>query len=268
MGQGPSQQLGEQVRKHLESINIFPVQENTCNLREKSDIMEQQKVVLHGMWMSPYVKRVELALKLKNIPFDYVEEDLTNKSELLLKYNPVYKKVPVLVHNGNPISESLVILEYIDETWKNGPKLLPEDPYKRAQARFWSKFIQDQLFETAIAILKSEGEAQQKAIKNMDEKLGLLEKAMKEYFPDGKPDVDEKNAGVLDIIFCTVFGAYKSHEEVLGIKSLDADKFPVLFSWLMAVTELQAVKEAAPPHEKVVQFLQFVRHSALTSTSA
>lgn len=105
----------------------------------------QNKVILHGTWASPYVKRVELALKLKGIPFDYVKEDLVNKSELLLKYNPVHKKVPVLVHNGNPISESIVIIEYIDETWKNGPKLLPEDSYKRAQVRFWSKFIQEQV---------------------------------------------------------------------------------------------------------------------------
>ncbi|KAG5019820.1 hypothetical protein JHK87_015675 [Glycine soja] len=96
---------------------------------------EQNKVILHGMWASPFVKRVELVLKLKGIPYDYLKEDLANKSELLLKYNPVYKKVPVFVHNRNTISESVVILQYIDETWTDdGPKLMPDDRYKRAQA--------------------------------------------------------------------------------------------------------------------------------------
>ncbi|KHN06984.1 Putative glutathione S-transferase [Glycine soja] len=52
-------------------------------------------------------------------------------ADLLLKYNPVYKKVPVFVHNEKPIAESLVIVEYIDETWKNNP-ILPSDPYQRA----------------------------------------------------------------------------------------------------------------------------------------
>ncbi|XWS60551.1 hypothetical protein CRYUN_Cryun07bG0045600 [Craigia yunnanensis] len=82
---------------------------------------EEMKVVLHGMWASPFSKRVELTLKLKGVPFEHVEEDLKNKSPQLLQYNPVYKKVPVLVPNENPIAESLIILECIDETWKNNP---------------------------------------------------------------------------------------------------------------------------------------------------
>lgn len=114
---------------------------------------EENKVILHGFWASPFAKRVELALKIKGIPYDYVEEDLMNKSSLLLEYNPVYKKVPVLVHNGKPIAESIVILEYIDETWKNGPSLLPKDPYKRAQVHFWASFIQQQVFKRKCCIM-------------------------------------------------------------------------------------------------------------------
>ncbi|KAF7838457.1 glutathione S-transferase U9-like [Senna tora] len=124
------------------------------------------------------------------------------------------------------------------------------------------------LFQAMIAVFKTEGEAQEKAINDMYEKLTLLENGMKDYFPDGKPCVDDNNAGLLDIIFCTVFGPYKVHEEVVGMQFIDSDKFPVLFSWLMAVVELQVAKELSPPHEKVVQLLQFIRHSALKSASA
>ncbi|MBA0792867.1 hypothetical protein Gohar_017328 [Gossypium harknessii] len=129
---------------------------------------KQNKVLLLGIWASPYTKRVELALKLKGISYEYVEEDMFNKSPLVFKYNPIHQRLPILVHNGNPIVESLVIIEYIDETWKNGPPILPADPYKKSQLRFWATFIhQSQLFETMVKVLKSDGEEQEKDINKM-----------------------------------------------------------------------------------------------------
>lgn len=109
----------------------------------------EEEVRLLGKWASPFSNRVDLALKLKGVPYKYSEEDLANKSADLLRYNPVHKKVPVLVHNGNPLPESLIIVEYIDETWKNNP-LLPRDPYERALARFWSKTLDDKVSNLAL----------------------------------------------------------------------------------------------------------------------
>ena len=89
---------------------------------------------------SPFVCRVKIVLSMKGIKYENIEEDLANKSTDLLKYNPVQKKVPVFVHSGNPIAESLVIMEYIDDVWKGVP-ILPQDPYEKALARFWAKSI-------------------------------------------------------------------------------------------------------------------------------
>lgn len=104
---------------------------------------------LLGYWASPYALRVKWALKLKGIQYQDVEEDLKNKSPMLLQYNPVRKQIPVLVHDGKPLAESLVIIEYIDEVWKQNP-LLPQDPYERAKARFWAKFADDKVTEEAV----------------------------------------------------------------------------------------------------------------------
>lgn len=100
------------------------------------------EVVLLDFNISMFGIRVRIALAEKGIKYEYKEEDLIhNKSPLLLQMNPVHKKIPVLIHNGKPICESLIIIEYIDQVWNDKAPLLPTDPYQRAQARFWAKFV-------------------------------------------------------------------------------------------------------------------------------
>jgi glutathione S-transferase len=101
---------------------------------------------LLGLWSSPFVTRAKLALQIKGLSYEYVEEDLGNKSELLLSSNPVHKVVPVLIHNGKPVCESSVIVQYIDDAFAGtGPSILAADPYQRAVARFWAAYLEDKV---------------------------------------------------------------------------------------------------------------------------
>ena len=50
----------------------------------------------------------------------------------------------MLIHFGKPIAETSVILEYIKEVWPQNP-LLPNDPFEKALAWFWTKFEKDKV---------------------------------------------------------------------------------------------------------------------------
>ena len=73
------------------------------------------------------------------------------------QYDPEYLKlnpkgvVPTLVANGQPIIESTLICEYLDETYPE-PSLVPDDPYGRSRMRLWSKAVDEGLFEGAVEL--------------------------------------------------------------------------------------------------------------------
>ena len=107
--------------------------------------MANNDVKLLGAWPSPFVMRPRIALNIKSVNYEFLEETLGSKSQLLLQSNPVHKKIPVLIHADKPISESLIIVEYIDEVWTSGPSILASDPYDRATERFWAAYVDEKV---------------------------------------------------------------------------------------------------------------------------
>ncbi|KAI3465982.1 hypothetical protein Pfo_022645 [Paulownia fortunei] len=119
------------------------------------------ELVLLSAFFSPFGMRVKIALAEKGVEYESRDENLYNKSPILLEMNPVHKKIPVLIHNGKPICESLIIVEYIDEVWKDRSPLLPSDPYLRAQARLWADFLDKKVSEAGRRIWLAKGEEQE-----------------------------------------------------------------------------------------------------------
>ncbi|KAI7736374.1 hypothetical protein M8C21_023679 [Ambrosia artemisiifolia] len=204
-------------------------------------------VKLLGIWQSPFVLRVKLALSLKGVEYEYIEDDILNKSSMLLQYNPVYKKVPVLVHNGKPMAESLVILEYIDEIWKNHP-LLPEDPFQKARSRFWAKFVDDKFVPMIIRMLRITSDQKDNAAKETREILKTLEGSL----DPNKPFPEDKSLSFMDIEIVWVGYYTQMLEKMLDVKLLDDENTPLLNTWFRVVLNLQVIKECLPPFDKLV----------------
>jgi glutathione S-transferase len=89
------------------------------------------------------------------LDYENIEENLSSKSDLLLQSNPIYKKIPVLIHEGKAICDSAIIVQYIDEVWKNNgtPSILPSNAYDKAIARFWVSYIDDKVFILMFILL-------------------------------------------------------------------------------------------------------------------
>ncbi|XVF85929.1 hypothetical protein PTKIN_Ptkin17bG0157200 [Pterospermum kingtungense] len=190
---------------------------------------EQSEVVLIGTWPSAFCTRVRLALEVKGIPYKYIEEDLENKSDLLLQCNPVHKKVPVLVHNGKPIAESLITFVVDVHENVSGYQIMPG----------------------TLPIILSEGKEREKAIEEYQELIKVFEEGIDKDFSAKSPFINGDSLGFLDIVVGTVACNYKAlHEEVAVI--LEPEKHPSFFSWVTALKEHPLVQQVLPPHNKLV----------------
>jgi len=89
--------------------------------------------VLYHAPLSPFCRKVRLSLSEKRLDTDLQDERYWEKSQDLLRRNPV-GKVPVLRIDGLVMSESQAICEYLEEVYPT-PALMPQDPRERYEVR-------------------------------------------------------------------------------------------------------------------------------------
>lgn len=94
--------------------------------------------ILYGNAGSSCTARLRIALNLKGIKYDAQSVDVRMSVEYQ-KLNP-QRLVPLYVTKEASISQSVAILEYLDET-AQGPALLPKDARGRARVRSIAQFI-------------------------------------------------------------------------------------------------------------------------------
>ncbi|PBB25944.1 MULTISPECIES: maleylacetoacetate isomerase [unclassified Mesorhizobium] len=100
-------------------------------------------IVLHNYYRSSTSYRVRIALEMKGLSYDYVPHHLRHGEHLEPAYLAVNPQglVPALVLDGGTLlTQSLAIIEYLDEI-QPAPPLLPKDPLGRARVRMLAQMI-------------------------------------------------------------------------------------------------------------------------------
>nr|WP_312953233.1 maleylacetoacetate isomerase [Stenotrophomonas pavanii] len=101
-------------------------------------------IVLYTYWRSSAAYRVRIGLELKGLawearPVHLVRDGGEQHRDAYRALNP-QQQVPTLLHEGHVLTQSLAILEYLDERFPQVP-LLPADAAGRARVRALAQLV-------------------------------------------------------------------------------------------------------------------------------
>lgn len=88
---------------------------------------------LVGSRTSPYVRKIRVLLAEKNLPFDFVEENVWSADTKVPQFNPLTKVPALVLDDGECFYDSPVIAEYLDTL--PGPRFMPPVGLERVRVR-------------------------------------------------------------------------------------------------------------------------------------
>ncbi len=104
---------------------------------------------LIGSRTSPYVRKIRVLLAEKQIPYDFVEENVWSPDSKVAQYNPLNKVPALLVDDGECLYDSQVIAEYLD--CLPGVNFIPAALHERVRVRR-DEALGDGIADAGIAI--------------------------------------------------------------------------------------------------------------------
>lgn len=105
----------------------------------------------------------------------------------------------------------------------------------------------------------SEGKATDDLLQEYWKSLDVAEELMKDIFSNGSPSFQDSKPGYLDIVIYSFFWASDVMEEIFGLESLTAERYPTLFSWTKALSEVSEFQDVTPSKPQLLQLLYAMR---------
>ena len=109
---------------------------------ERGEAMLGAMMKLHNYFRSSASFRVRIALELKGLDYDYIPVHIARGEHKTGPFAAISPDmlVPLLEDDGERFTQSMAIIEYLDETHPE-PPLLPHDPVGRARVRALAQTI-------------------------------------------------------------------------------------------------------------------------------
>jgi maleylacetoacetate isomerase len=220
-------------------------------VREHGMAAEQSSgVVLYGYWRSSAAYRVRIALNLKGLayesrPVNLLRDGGEQHAAAYRQLNP-QQLVPCLVDGERVLTQSVAIIEYLDET-RPSPALLPADPAGRARVRALALAVACDVHPLGnlrvLRYLEAELNADERARADwsrhwMGAGLAALERMLADNAATGRY-CHGHTPGLADA--CLVPQVYNARRWKLPLES-----YPTIVRIAEACNELEAFRRAAP----------------------
>ena len=198
--------------------------------------------------LCPYVQRAMIVSNEKNISFDIEYIDLAAPPPWFYDISPL-EKVPVLLVDDQPLFESMVICEYLDEI--SNDSLYPSDAFKRAENRAWIEFGND-ILSTTFDFYTTEDEKRFKHLTNtLIDRFEVLEEEI-----SGGPYFNGEDFSMIDAVFAPVF---RYHDRIAKYKDFGFfEDAPLIKAWGERLLKRTSVIQSVPKSydEDMTQYIK------------
>lgn len=205
----------------------------------------QHDLKLVSFDICPYVERSRIVLLEKGVPHTVELIDLANKPAWFHALSPM-GRVPVLVVDGRPVFESMIINELLDELFPT-PAMLPAGPIARAEARGWIVFANDVVMKASYQAMLAlagggTGDALARPLAELREALAKLEPQAAR----GGPFFLGERLSLVDASYAPFFRRWRIAEGWGGPEARLLASSPSVSAWADALLAHPSVAGAAP----------------------
>lgn len=216
-----------------------------------------QSTVLTGISLSPYVRKVSCALRLKGMDYQHIPMAPTAESKTpeFLAKSPL-GKIPLLEHDGLAIPDSSVICQYLDQL-NPTPALYPSAAADRARALWLEEYA-----DTRLAQVFAGGIFFEQVVKPKFFGQETDAAVVKDALENGVPEVCsylEKTVPENDFLFGTSLSladiaiASQYLNATYAKFQIDADRWPKAAAYLQRVIATPVMQQALADDQAVFQ---------------